>query len=180
MIMTEFPIIHNIMTNKKYKNLNKSNNFKEKQRSFKRQEKRAKQIAELPNKFQKAIQAVVIITSEKSKPNSKPVYYHKQKKVPISTRRVQNILDEEYEGKLDAYDMLQEEHWLDYQEFLLQEEEKFEIEKYEQLAKEAEKDYCELLFDLREDFPTDFPEDLFNVCGGWSSDEEDYQFYSIV
>jgi hypothetical protein len=180
MIMTEFPIIDNIMTNKKYKNLNKSNSFKEKQRSFKRQEKRAKQIAELPIKFQKAIQAIVSTTQEKKpKPYLKPKN-SSQKKMSVSARSVQNILDEEYEGKLDAYDMLQEEHWLDYQEFLLQEEEKFEIEKYEQLAKEAEKDYCELLFDLREDFPTDFPEDLFNVCGGWSSDEEDYQFYSIV
>jgi hypothetical protein len=172
--MTEFPIIHNIMTNKKYKNLNKSNNFKEKQRSFKRQEKRAKQIAELSNKFQKAIQTVVIITSEKSKPISKPVYYHKQKKVPISTRRVQNILDEEYEGENDAYVMIEEESWLDYQEFLLQEEEEIQnvVEKYEVLIKEAEKDYqfdyCEELFDHQ----LNFPEDLF-----WSSDDEENFYY---
>jgi hypothetical protein len=107
--MTEFPIIDNIMTNKKYKNLNKSNNFKEKQRSFKRQEKQAKQIAELPNKFQKAIKAAVSTTQEKKpKPNPKPMHYHKQKKIPISTRNLQNILDEEYEGEADAYVMLEE------------------------------------------------------------------------
>ena len=113
-------------------------------------------------------------------------YYHKQKKMPVSARSVQNILDEEYQGELDACDMLQEiaiqVYFEKYEEQLRAEEE--ELNEYERLVRAAVKDYqfdyCEELFDLREDFLSNYPEDLFDVCGGWSSDEEDYQFYSIV
>ena len=187
--MTEFPIIDNIMTNKKYKNLNKSNSFKEKQRSFKRQEKQAKQIAELPIKFQKAIKAAVSTTQEK-KPKPYPkVMHHKQKKMPVSVRSIQNILDEEFEGEADAYDMLQEiaiQIYLEkYEEQRRLEEEQIQsvLNEYERLVRAAEKDYqfdyCEELFDLREDFPRNLPEDIFDVCGGWSSDEEKYSFYNM-
>jgi hypothetical protein len=183
MIMTEFPIV-DIITNKKYKNLNKSNNFKERQRKFKRQEKQAKQISELPNKFQKAIKAVN--TSQEKKPKPKPnpksnpkLMFHKQKKMPISARSVQNILDEEYEGQVDAVSLLTEiaieENLLEYQAYL-EEEIQHVVEEYEKLIKAAEKDYqfdyCEDLFDLSEDFCKDIY-DRYYIGGSWSEDDEE-------
>ena len=167
MIMTELPI--DIITNKKYKNLNKSNNFKEKERRFKRQEKQAKQIAELPNKFQKAIKAINTTQEKKPKKNSKPTNYSK-KKMPISARSVQNILDEEYEGQSDAYELLleiaEQVHWQQYQEFLaLEKEEQIQntLKEYERLIREAEKDY-----------QFDYCDDLWDhhyIYDIWSSDE---------